>query len=221
MAMKANARVRGLLLVLAALGAIALVAAVAAVAAVGAPRAPGEPLPSEAVAAEPAAAPGVARAPSRSPAAAPPGEAGPAFTPRVDSRTHPVDLERLRAELPDNVYWRTGSPTEDPDVLRERAEEERRWNDLYGKVLSGTASEEEIQRYYDHRRRLSEDAIQFATRVLQEYGDQLPEEEKGLYGLSIRMHRTRLDEIPRERSDALARKAVQDRRREEWRRTGR
>jgi hypothetical protein len=208
--MKAKARLAGgLLLVLAALGVVAVF--------VGrrAPEAPGRPLPREAPVAAPTPEPRPAASVSPAPAPAP------ASTPFVDSRTPAVDLERLRAELPDNLYWKTGSPTDDPDVLRERAEEDRRWNDLYGKVLSNTASEDEIHRYYDHRRRISEDAIQFATRVLQEFGDQLSEEEKGLYALSVRMHRTRLDEIPREISDALARKAAQDKRREEWLRTGR
>lgn len=209
--MKVTARLRGPLLVLAALGAIGLIAVVRT------SRSPDEPPRAGAPAAEPAAAPGAPRAPAFSPA--PPGEADPVFVPGVDSRTHPVDLERLRAEIPSNLYWTTKSPTEDPDVLAERAEEKRRWNELYGKVLSSTATEDEIHRYYDHRRQVSEDAIQFATQVLQRYGAQLSEEERGLYGLSIRMHRTRLDEIPREISDALARKAAQDLRREEWLRT--
>jgi hypothetical protein len=132
---------------------------------------------------------------------------------------YPVDLERLRARIPDNLYWRLGSPTKDPQVLAARAEEEQRWNELYGKVLSGTASEEEIQRYYDHRRKLSEDYVAFARLVLQEYPDELPERDRGLYELSIEMHTSRLAEIPHKIEEALARKQEQDRRREEWRRS--
>ncbi len=129
---------------------------------------------------------------------------------------HPVDLARLRERLPDNLYWELGVPTKDPRVLQQRAEEGQRWNELYGKVLSNTASEEEIHRYYDHRRRVSEDFIAFASLVLQEYGPQLPEQERGLYELSIQMHRTRLAELPRQREDALSRKSTQDQRRQEW-----
>lgn len=131
---------------------------------------------------------------------------------------HPVDLARLRAMIPDNVYWQLGAPTDDPQVLRSREEDEQRWNDLYGKVLSGTATEEEVRRYYEHRRQVSEDYIELASLVIEEYGEQLPEHERGLYELSIEMHTTRLAEIPRKIEDALARKQDQDRRREEWRR---
>jgi hypothetical protein len=132
---------------------------------------------------------------------------------------YPVDLERLRARIPDNLYWLLGAPIEDPQALQARAEEEQRWNQLYGKVLSGTASEEEIQRYYDHRRQLSRDYIEFARLVLQEYPDELPERDRGLYELSIEMHTTRLAEIPRQIEEALARKQDQDRRRDEWQRS--
>ncbi|WP_373371834.1 hypothetical protein [Archangium lansingense] len=133
---------------------------------------------------------------------------------------HPVDLEKLRELLPNNLYWEMGVPTKDPEVLRKREEEGRRWNELYGKVQSNTATEQEIHQYYEHRRKVSEDSIAFATMVLEQYGTQLPEQEQGLYALSIRMHRTRLEEMPRQLEDALARKNTQDQRREQWRGSG-
>ena len=128
-----------------------------------------------------------------------------------------VDLERLRARLPDNLYWRLGEPTKDPQVLQARAEEEQRWNELFGKVQSNTASVGEIREYYDHRRRVSEDYLEFASLVLQEYGDELPERDRGMYELSAQLHRTRLEEIPRQTEDALVRKRAYDARKEEWR----
>jgi hypothetical protein len=151
------------------------------------------------------------------------GGADPAAGAEVDpgdesGNEYPVDLERLRARIPDNLYWRLGAPTKDPAALQARAEEEQRWNQLYGKVLSGTASEEEIRSYYDHRRQLSRDYVDFARLVLQEYPGELPERDRGLYEMSIEMHTTRLAEIPRQIEEALARKQEQDRRREEWRR---
>jgi len=130
---------------------------------------------------------------------------------------HPVDLTALRAKLPDNLYWSLGAPTTDPEVLKRREEDTRRWNDLYGKVLSGMATEEEIRQYYAHRRQVSEDLLAFASRVLADYGDELPEQERGLYELSIHMHRTRLLELPRQEQDALARGQEQTQRREAWR----
>lgn len=145
-----------------------------------------------------------------------------AVSPSPDEpRAHRVDLAKLRERLPDNLYWELGVPTKDPAVLQKRAEEERRWNGLFGKVQSNTATEQEIRQYYEHRRAVSEDFIEFASLVLQEYGPQLPEQERGLYELSIRMHRTRLEEIPRQTEEALARKRDQDQRRENWRGDGR
>lgn len=119
---------------------------------------------------------------------------------------YPVDLAALRERLPDNLYWQLGAPTDDPEVLARRREEERRMNDLLGKVQSSTATEEEIHRYHDRRRRISEDYIAFATLVLEEHGAELPERDQGLYALSIRMHESRLRALPRKVEDALARR---------------
>lgn len=154
--------------------------------------------------------------------------ADPAASPAIDpdhgpgdesGNEYPVDLERLRARIPDNLYWRMGAPSTDPQVLQMRAEDKERWNHLFGKVQSGTASEEEIRRYYDHRRQVSEDYIAFARLVLQEYPTELPERDRGLYQMSIEMHTTRLAEIPRQIEEAMTRKQAQDQRREEWRRS--
>jgi len=130
---------------------------------------------------------------------------------------HPVDLSRLREKIPDNLYWRFDAPTQDAQILQARAEEKQRWNALFGKVQSGTATDEEVQQYFAHRRQLSEDYIELAELVLAEHGAQLPEQERGMYELGIRMHSTRLGELPRQIEQARERKALQDRRREEWR----
>jgi len=128
---------------------------------------------------------------------------------RTPSRARSVDLNRLRERLPDNLYWRLGVPTKDPRVLRWREEQERHWNRLNSKVLSNTATEEEIREYYGHRRKVSEDLMTFARLVLEEYGTQLPETERGLYELSLRMHHARLEELPQQLQAALARKRPQ------------
>jgi hypothetical protein len=129
---------------------------------------------------------------------------------------YPVNLEHLRAELPRNRYWLDSAPTKDPEVLKRREAEAAGWNDLHGKVLSGTATSDEIRTWVDHRRQVSEDAIEFAQRVLDEHGSELPDRDRGLLELAIDMHRTRLAELPRQESEAEARKAEQDRRRAEW-----
>jgi hypothetical protein len=137
--------------------------------------------------------------------------------PGEEGNEHPVDLARLREKIPDNLYWRFDAPTQDGQVLQARAEEKQRWNTLFGKVQSGTATDDEMQQYFAHRRQLSEDYIEFAELVLAEHGAQLPEQERGMYELGVRMHNTRLGEIPRQLEQARERKALQDRRREEWR----
>jgi len=134
-----------------------------------------------------------------------PDPALPAIPAQAANSAYPVDLDRLRERLPDNLYWTLGAPTDDKNILAERAERARRSNELFGKVQSTTASEEEIQRYYADRRRVSEDYIQFAELVLAEHRGALPQEHVGLYELSVNLHRARLAEIPRNRDDALAR----------------
>lgn len=134
-----------------------------------------------------------------------PDPALPQIPAQAANSAYPVDLDRLRERLPDNLYWTLGAPTDDKNVLAQRAERARQTNELFGKVQSSTASEEEIHRYYDDRRRMSEDYIQFAQTVLAEYRSELPEKDVGLYELSVNLHRARLAEIPRNRDDALAR----------------
>lgn len=140
--------------------------------------------------------------------------------PQEEPGPYPVDLEAVRAKLPDNLYWETGVPTKDPEELRRRAEVEGKWNTLFGKVQSNEASEEEVHQYYDHRRKVSEDAIAFATTLLQDYGDKLPSQDKGLLELSVTLHRARLAEVPRQESDALARREAHAQRQREWRAGG-
>jgi hypothetical protein len=143
----------------------------------------------------------------------PPLPASPA--PPVDI-AYPVDLERIRAQIPGNLYWTTQAPTTDPEVRRRREEASAGWNQLYGKVLSGTATDAEIRSYIDHRRQVSEDSIEFAELVLADYGRELPDRDRGLLELAVEMHRTRLAELPRQEEEARARKAEQDRRRATW-----
>ena len=165
---------------------------------VPAPRAPAPPPPAAPVP-DPAALP------------LPPGSPAP-----VIDEGYPVSLERLRAELPRNRYWIDSAPTNDPQELKRRETEAAAWNDLHGKVLSGTATTDEIHTWVDHRRQVSEDAIELAQRILAEQGSELPDRDRGLLELAVEMHRTRLDELPRQESEAQARKVEQDRRRAEW-----
>jgi hypothetical protein len=66
-------------------------------------------------------------------------------------------MSAVRAALPDNIYWTMSAPTDEPAVLQAREEERARWNVEYGKVLSNTATADEVEAYYAHRKRLSSD----------------------------------------------------------------
>lgn len=127
-----------------------------------------------------------------------------------------VDMEEVRKAMPDNLYWNLASPTKDPAVLEERDAERARWNVEYGKMLSGTGTEEEIRTFYDYRARLSGDYIEFATYLVDHYGSILSERDINLLKLVIRLHRARLEEIPRKIEVALERKRAQDAARAAW-----
>ena len=160
-------------------------------------------------------------APEAPPAAAPPSE--PAAPPRADEPEPPVlglgavDLEEVRAALPDNLYWKTSAPTDDPALLEEREREKAYWNEQYGKVLSGTGTDAEIVDYYEHRMRSSTDTLQFVDHLLEHYGSDLTDQDQTLLHLAKRLHQARLEEIPRRLQEARERKAEQDEARRRWR----
>ena len=127
-----------------------------------------------------------------------------------------VDMAQVRTAMPDNLYFQQAAPTKDPQVEERREAERERWNTEYGKILSGTATEEEIRAYYDHRARLSGDYIEFTTYLLDHYGGELPERDIGLLELARRLHQARLEEVPRKMEEALERKGQQDAARAAW-----
>jgi hypothetical protein len=127
-----------------------------------------------------------------------------------------VDMEEVRKAMPDNLYWKLSAPTKDPQVIEEREAERSRWNAEYGKVLSGTGTEKEIRAYYDLRAKISGDYIEFASYLVDHYEGTLSERDVGLLKLAIRLHRARLEELPRKIEEAFERKHKQDAAREAW-----
>jgi hypothetical protein len=127
-----------------------------------------------------------------------------------------VDLEAVRAAMPDNIYWTMSVPTDNPAVLQEREEERKRWNTEYGKVLSNTATAEEIDAYYAHRQRLSNDYIEFGVHLLEHYGEDLPRQDVALLKVAIELHVARLEEIPRQIIEAHERAQAHDAARRAW-----
>ena len=118
---------------------------------------------------------------------------------------YPVKLDELRARLPDNRYWALGAPTSDPAVAKARAARAERDNAALGRIQANEASREEVRAYYAERRAISSDYLQIAEVVLTEQGDRLTERDRGMFELSVTLHRARLQQIERDESDALAR----------------
>ncbi len=122
--------------------------------------------------------------------------------------SYPVNLDALRTRLPGNRYWELGAPTSDPAVAKARAERARRDNVAFGRIQSGEASPSEIRAYYEERRAISRDYLQLSELVLAEQGDALPERDRGMFELSVTLHRARLVQIDRDEADAMARRGA-------------
>lgn len=120
---------------------------------------------------------------------------------------YPVNLDALRGRLPGNRYWALGAPTSDPAVARARADRARRDNTALGHIQANEASPEDIGAYYAERRAISRDYLELAQLVLAEQGAQLPERDRGMFELSVNLHRARLQQIDRDEANALARRA--------------
>jgi hypothetical protein len=127
-----------------------------------------------------------------------------------------LDFESLRQRTPDSLYWLMAAPTKDPAILEARRNARAVRNEQYGRVVSNTASVEEIRDYYAYRRKLSEDYIEVAQLILEEHGGSLSERDFGLFELAISMHSAALSEIPGKLSDALQRKEQYDRVKQAW-----
>ena len=127
-----------------------------------------------------------------------------------------LDLEDVRKAMPDNSYWKMAAPTKDPELLKWREEERARWNVEYGKVLSNTATAEEIDAYYAERKRISDDYLEFVVYVVTNYGNAIPREGLNLLKLAGEMHAMRLEEIPRQMAEAQARREAHDAARRAW-----
>ena len=129
-----------------------------------------------------------------------------------------LDLREAKALMPDNLYWKWAAPTKDPDVLAEREEERRRRNEEYGRVLAGDANEDDVRAYYDHRRKISEDYLEFAEFMSRRYRNSDNKEFVGMLELATKLHTQRLAELPGELENALARSREQAKVREDWQR---
>jgi hypothetical protein len=128
-----------------------------------------------------------------------------------------VDLEAIRKVMPDNAFWTMAVPTSDPTVVAQRDATRERWNREWGKILSGTATAEEIDAYYAERQRVAQDYAEFATYLLSEYGDALTVRDVGLLKVAVELNLARLERFPREIVEAQERRREHDAARRAWR----
>ncbi len=150
--------------------------------------------------------------PATSPATSSTGSGEPEADPAVPfggpAASYPLDLEALRAQIPDNLYWKYDAKTSEVAVAKERAERAKQRNAMYGRIQANEASESELRAYYDERRRLSNDYLQLTTLVLEGKAGEVSERDRGLFELTANLHRDRLKQIERDQSDALSRLAA-------------
>jgi hypothetical protein len=127
-----------------------------------------------------------------------------------------VDMAALEQQLPDNLYWEMAIPSDDELVQELRRETRAYWERQRAMVAANTATELEINDYYDYQQRLSSDYIAFAETLLNNYKSELPARDVQLMGLAKAMHSTRLKEYPAARQKALQRSALQQQERQKW-----
>jgi hypothetical protein len=127
-----------------------------------------------------------------------------------------LDMEAVRAAMPNNMYWAMGAPTKDPDLLKWREDERARWNVEYGKVLSNTATAEEIDAYFAERKRISDDYLEFVVHVLTNYSGAIPREGVSMLKLAGELHAARLEEMPRQQAEAHSRHEAHEAARRAW-----
>ncbi len=124
------------------------------------------------------------------------------------SAEYPVKLDALRAKFPNNRYWTLGAPTSDPVVAKARAAHAEADNKMLGKITANEASPAEIRAYFDERRAISRDYVEISKAILDDNADKLPERDRGMYGLALKMHTDRLVQIDRDERDALTRRGA-------------
>jgi hypothetical protein len=183
------------------------------------------PAPRSTRIATPAPPPAAPSADDQAPAPSAPVSRGPQRSepdddPFADDASHgtwaALDLEAVRAAMPANLYWKMAAPTKDPDILKWREDERARQNVEYGKVLSNTATAEEIDAYFAERKRISDDYLEFVVYVLTNYSGAIPKEGVAMLKLAGEMHAARLEEMPRQIAEAHARREAHAAARRAW-----
>lgn len=127
-----------------------------------------------------------------------------------------VDMEQLRSEIPDNMFWTMAMPTTDEAVLEQRKQIRDDLALQETKMTARYADESEIREYYSYQQRLSEDYVQAVTLILNKYGSVLPEEDYSGQTLARNMHLAKLQEMPLLMTRALEQRQEFIEERDQW-----
>jgi len=107
-----------------------------------------------------------------------------------------IDLEALKNEYPDNLYWEMAAPTLDESVKQTRKEQREFWKLRQGKISSNLASEAEIREYYSYQNKLSEDYVELTGQLIKRHGQDLAEQDYEMITLATQLHLSRLQDMP-------------------------
>jgi hypothetical protein len=127
-----------------------------------------------------------------------------------------IDFDEIRQALPDSMYWKMAFPTKDPELIAEREKIRAAWSAQFAKIQANTATDEEIDAYYDEQAKLSNDYLEFLVYLADHYGNLVPRAEIGALKLAGELHLAKLEEIPRRIAEAKERRVAHEAARAAW-----
>jgi hypothetical protein len=128
-----------------------------------------------------------------------------------------IDLEALKAKMPDNLFWEMSAPTRDELVREQRRETRALWREQKNLISANLADEYAIRDYFVLQNTLSEDYVAVTNELLDNYSNVLPDRDYQLLLMANRLHSARLQEIPGQLATALENRREFLSRRERWR----
>ncbi len=129
------------------------------------------------------------------------GENSPGPVASSDEKPFAPDMDRLRAELPGNL----AIPPRDKDERWMRDEAKKSRNELFGRISSNIASDEEVHSYYDEQALLTRDSIAMLEWILNEHEEEMGERDLARHHFLLDQFKKRLAAIPDRQARALRR----------------
>lgn len=111
------------------------------------------------------------------------------------------DMDRLRDELPGNL----AIPPRDKNERWMRDEAKKSRNELFGRISSNIASDDEVHSYYDEQALLTRDSIAMLEWILKEHEEEMGERDLSRHHFLLDQFKKRLAAIPDREARALTR----------------